>query len=175
MRRNVDLTYILMDNQIYGMTKGQTAPTSGHGIRTKSTPHGNPDMPVNPVWVALSSGATYVAQSLSTNPKQVAQLVLGGLKHRGMAFVNVLSPCVTFHKDVNKETLKAASCELPPGHDTSSRAAALNVLIEADGSYPLGLIYEDSRSIPFDERVAATLSARTSSRGVIESLVADYA
>ena len=175
MRRNVDLTYILMDNQIYGMTKGQTAPTSGHGIRTKSTPHGNPDMPIDPVWVALSSGATYVAQALSTNPKHVGELVLGGLRHRGIAFINVLSPCVTFHKDVNKDTLKAASCELPAGHDVASRGAALNVLIEADGSYPLGLIYKDPASIPFDERVASTFSARATSRGVIESLVADYA
>jgi 2-oxoglutarate/2-oxoacid ferredoxin oxidoreductase subunit beta len=175
MRRNVDLTYILMDNEIYGMTKGQTAPTSGHGIRTKSTPHGNPDMPVDPVWVALSSGATYVAQALSTKPKQVAEFVLGGLLHRGISFVNVLSPCVTFHKDVNKDTLKAASCELPPGHDASSRTAALHALIEADGRYPLGLIYEDPASIPFDERVAATLTVPTSPRGVLESLVADYA
>jgi 2-oxoglutarate ferredoxin oxidoreductase subunit beta len=175
MRRNVDLTYILMDNQIYGMTKGQTAPTSGHGIRTKSTPHGNPDMPVDPVWVALSSGATYVAQGLSSNPKQVAELVLGGLLHRGMAFINVLSPCVTFHKDVNKDTLKAASSELPAGHDVTSRGAALNVLIEADGSYPLGLISKDPASKPFDERVASTFNARAESRAVIESLVASYA
>lgn len=175
MRRNVDLTYILMDNQIYGMTKGQTAPTSGHGIRTKSTPHGNPDMPVDPAWVALSSGATYVAQAMSSNPKQLAQLVLGGLLHRGMAFINVLSPCITFHKDVNRDTLKAAACELPPGHEVTSRAAALNVLIEADGRYPLGLIYQDPTSKPFDERVTSTISARVTARSVIESLVASYA
>jgi 2-oxoglutarate ferredoxin oxidoreductase subunit beta len=175
MRRNVDLTYILMDNQIYGMTKGQTAPTSGHGIRTKSTPHGNPDMPVDPVWVALSSGATYVAQGMSSNPKQLAELVLGGLRHRGVAFVNVLSPCVTFHKDVNKDTLKAAACELPAGHDVTSRGAALNVLIEADGHYPLGLIYQDPASKPFDERVGPTLNAGAPSRGVVQSLVASFA
>jgi len=175
MRRNVDLTYVLMDNQIYGMTKGQTAPTSGQGIRTKSTPHGNPDLPVDPVWVALSSGATYVAQALSSNPKQVAEIVLGGLRHRGIAFINVLSPCVTFNKDVGRDVFKAASLELPVGHDVTSRAAALNVLIEANGHYPLGLIYQDPESRPFDERVEATVSAKGPSRSVIESLVASYA
>ena len=105
-------------------------------------------MPVDPVWVALSSGATYVAQAMSSNPKQVAELVLGGLLHRGVAFINVLSPCVTFHKEVNKDTLKAAACALPEGHDVTSRGAALNALIEADGSYPLGLIYKDRHLRP---------------------------
>jgi len=175
MRRNVDLTYILMDNQIYGMTKGQTAPTSAHGILTKSTPHGNPDMPVDPVWVALSSGATYVAQAMSTNPKQVAELVLGGLRHRGMAFINVMSPCVTFHKDLNKDTLKAASSELPPDHDVTSRRAALHLMVEADGSYPIGLIYRDPASKPFDERVQETRKSQSSSAHVLETLVASYA
>jgi len=174
MRRNVDITYILMDNQIYGMTKGQAAPTSALGLQTKSTPHGNPDLPVDPTWVALSCGATYVAQALSTSPKQVCELVLGGLRHRGVAFINVMSPCVTFHPGVNKDTLKAASCELPEGHDVTSRRAALHALIDAEGRYPLGLIYQDPASVPFDERVDATLSSLEKQSRSVESLVASY-
>lgn len=175
MRRNVDITYVLMDNQIYGMTKGQTAPTSGHGIRTKSTPHGNPDAPVDPTWVALSGGASYVAQALSSNPKQVAELVLGGLRHRGIAFINVLSPCVTFHKEVNKDTLKAGAVEVPADHVVSSRRAALNLLLDTEGHYPLGLIYKDSTSVAFDSRVAETLPGDESPRQVIAGLIAGYA
>ncbi len=175
MRRNVDLTYILMDNQIYGMTKGQTAPTSAHGLLTKSTPHGNPDMPVDPVWVALSSGATYVAQAMSSNPKQVAELVLGALRHRGMAFVNVFSPCVTFHKDFDKEAIKSSAIDLPPDHDVTSRRAALHLMVEAEGKNPIGLIYKDPASVTFDERVDETLRSRTSQGGALESLVASYA
>jgi 2-oxoglutarate/2-oxoacid ferredoxin oxidoreductase subunit beta len=174
MRRNIDITYILMDNQIYGMTKGQTAPTSAQGLQTKSTPHGNPDAPVDPAWVALSCGATYVAQALSTTPKQVCELVLGGLRHRGIAFINILSPCVTFHPEVNKDTIKAASCELPQGHDPSSRRAALNALIDAEGKHPLGLIYQDPTSRSFDERVDSTLTSFAQASRTLESLVASY-
>jgi 2-oxoglutarate ferredoxin oxidoreductase subunit beta len=176
MRRNVDLTYVLMDNQIYGMTKGQTAPTSAFGLKTKSTPHGNPDMPVDPVWVALCSGATYVAQGLSSSPNQVAQLVLGGLRHRGMAFINVHSPCVTFHKDINKEALKAASVEVPADHDVDSRAAAINLLLQNEGRFPIGVIYEDSRvGAAFDERVEATTKVHANPRAALAQLMANYA
>jgi 2-oxoglutarate/2-oxoacid ferredoxin oxidoreductase subunit beta len=175
MRRNIDLTYVLMDNQIYGMTKGQTAPTSSLGLKTRSTPHGNPDLPVDPTWVALSSGATYVAQALSSNPKHVAQLVLGGLRHRGIAFINVHSPCVTFHKDITKDLLKSASVEIPADHDVASRGAAINLLLENEGRYPLGLIYQHPDSQAFDERVDGTAQAQPNSRKVIEQLIASYA
>ncbi len=85
---NVNLTYTLMDDQMRVKTKGRTAPTSGRVIRTKSTPHGNPDIPVDPVLGCAQPRFIHspVAQGISSNPKQVAELVLGGLLHRGMAF-----------------------------------------------------------------------------------------
>lgn len=175
MRRNIDLTYVLMDNQIYGMTKGQTAPTSALGLKTKSSPHGNPDLPVDPVWVALCSGATYVAQALSSSPTQVAELVLGGLRHRGTAFVNVHSPCVTFHKGITKEVLKAASVEIPVEHDVTSRAAAINLMLEHQGEFPLGVIYRDESLASFDQRVDATTEVQPDARKGIERLIASYA
>ena len=175
MRRNIDLTYVLMDNQIYGMTKGQTAPTSAFGLKTKSTPHGNPDMPVDPVWVALCSGATYIAQCLSSSPNQVAQLVLAGLRHRGMAFINVHSPCVTFHKEINKEWLKAASVDVPADHDVTSRAAAINLMLEHEGRFPIGVIYEDTRATTFEERVDGTAEVHANPREALAKLVASYA
>jgi 2-oxoglutarate ferredoxin oxidoreductase subunit beta len=175
MRRNIDLTYVLMDNQIYGMTKGQTAPTSALGLKTKSSPHGNPDLPVDPVWVALCSGATYVAQALSSSPAQVAQLVLGGLQHRGMAFINVHSPCVTFHKGINKEYLRAASVEIPADHDVTSRAAAINLMLQHEGQFPLGVIYQDGMAESFEQRVEATVEVEPDARKGLERLIASYA
>ena len=175
MRRNIDLTYVLMDNQIYGMTKGQTAPTSAQGLRTKSTPHGNPDAAVDPTWVALSSGATYVAQALSSNTKQVCQLVLGGLRHHGVAFINVHSPCVTFHKTITKDVLKEASLDIAADHDVTSRAAAINLLLENEGRYPLGLIYQAPDSKPFDARMNETTGAQPNPRKYLEHLITSFA
>jgi len=175
IRRNIDLTYVLMDNQIYGMTKGQTAPTSAFGLKTKSSPHGNPDLPVDPVWVALCSGATYVAQTLSSSPNHVAQLVLGGLKHKGIAFINVHSPCVTFHKGITKDVLKEASVEISAEHDVTSRSAAINLLLQNEVRFPIGLIYRDSEVASFDQRVDATTKVETNPRSALEKLVASYA
>ncbi len=172
MRRNVDLTYILMDNQIYGMTKGQTAPTSRLGLKTKSTPRGNVEAPVDPAWVALTAGATFVAQGTSWDMKGLSELLLAGLQHRGMAFVNVLSPCVTFHREADKEYFRALSTPVPPAHDASSRSAALNLLLESGDQHPIGLIYRDATEPPaYDALVDACVDHPADERAVIEQLL----
>ncbi len=172
MRRNVDLTYILMDNQIYGMTKGQTAPTSRLGLKTKSTPRGNVETPVNPTWVALTAGATFVAQGTSWDLPGLAELLYAGLCHHGMSFVNVLSPCVTFHREADKDYFKALSAPVPAGHDTTSRAAALALLLESGDRHPIGLIYRDPAARPsYDDVVDACLDHPADERAVIEQLL----
>src|SRR3970282_1917376 len=98
MRRNLDLTYVVMDNQIYGLTTGQASPTTMKGQRTKSTPHGNVELPINPLALALVSGATYVARGYSAEPHHLADLIAGGLQHKGFALIEHLSPCVTYNK-----------------------------------------------------------------------------
>ncbi len=98
MRRNVKLTYVTMDNQIYGLTTGQASPTSMMGQKTKSTPRGVIENPVDPIALALASGATYVARGFSGDVKHLADLVANGLRHRGFAFIDVMSPCVTYNK-----------------------------------------------------------------------------
>jgi 2-oxoglutarate ferredoxin oxidoreductase subunit beta len=144
-------------------------------LKTKSTPHGNPDLPIEPVWVALCSGATYVAQALSSSPTQIAQLVLRGLRHRGTAFINIHSPCVTFHQGITKEVLKAASVDVAPEHDVTSRGAAINLMLENEGRFPIGVIYEDSEAASFDQRVDATAEVQSNPRKAIERLMARYA
>src|SRR5262244_937921 len=98
MRRNLDLTYIVMNNQIYGLTTGQASPTTMKEVRTKSTPMGNFELPVNPVALALVSGATYVARGFSGENKHLADLIAGGIAHHGFALIDVFSPCVTYNK-----------------------------------------------------------------------------
>jgi 2-oxoglutarate/2-oxoacid ferredoxin oxidoreductase subunit beta len=99
MRRNVDLTYIVMDNQIYGLTTGQTSPTSVKGMKTKSTPHGSVENPINPIPQAIVGGATYVARGFSGKQKHLVELLKGAIQHKGFSLVDVFSPCVTYNKD----------------------------------------------------------------------------
>ena len=99
MRRNVDLTYIVMDNQIYGLTTGQVSPTSVKGMVTKSTPHGSVENPINPIPMAIVGGATYVARGFSGKQKHLVDILKGAIQHRGFALVDVFSPCVTYNKD----------------------------------------------------------------------------
>ena len=98
MRRNLNLTYIVMDNEIYGLTTGQASPTTTEGHKTKSTPRGNVERPVQPLALALASGATYVARGFSGEQKQLTKLVAGAIAHKGFSLVDVFSPCVTFNK-----------------------------------------------------------------------------
>ena len=98
-RRNVDLTYLVMNNQIYGLTTGQISPTSRVGMKTKSTPFGSVEAPVNPLTSAIMNGATFVARGFSGDPKQLTVLITKAIEHRGFALIDVFSPCVTFNHD----------------------------------------------------------------------------
>src|SRR4051812_21774928 len=93
MRRNVDLTYIVMDNQIYGLTTGQCSPTSVKGMKTKSTPHGSVENPINPIPMAIVCGATYVARAFTANKKNRAERSKGAFKQKGFRQVAVSGPC----------------------------------------------------------------------------------
>jgi 2-oxoglutarate ferredoxin oxidoreductase subunit beta len=99
MRRNIDLTYLVMDNQIYGLTTGQTSPTSRIGMKTKSNPYGNMDSPVNPITLALSAGATFVGRGFSGEQKHLTELIKQAIQHKGFSFLDIFSPCVTYNKD----------------------------------------------------------------------------
>lgn len=98
IRRDVDLTYVVMDNGVYGNTKGQTSPTTAAGVRTPSSPLGAVDEPVHPLRLALAGGATYLAQGSSGDPGQLTRLIEQGIAHRGFALINVISPCPTYDR-----------------------------------------------------------------------------
>lgn len=99
IRRNVDLTYIVMDNQIYGLTTGQTSPTSRLGMKTKSMPFGSIEAPINPISLALAAGATFVARGFSGDQKHLVELLSQAIEHKGFSFIDVFSPCVTYNHD----------------------------------------------------------------------------
>ena len=109
-RRNLDITYVVMDNNIYGLTTGQTSPTSRKGFRSKTSPEGSLEQEVRPLELALTSGASFVAQGFSGDVNTLAQLIARGIQHKGFALINAISPCVTFNKvygyDYFKQNLK---------------------------------------------------------------------
>lgn len=144
IRRNIDITYIVMDNQIYGLTKGQTSPRSSVGFKTSSTPQGSIETTLSPLEVAMAAGATFVAQSFSSNVKQLTAILEEAVKHKGFAFVNVFSPCVTFNKINTYDWFKENIVELPEdgSYDPTDRVTAMSKIMETEGMLT-GIIYQD--------------------------------
>lgn len=140
-RRNLDVAYLLMDNEIYGLTKGQVAPTTPAGDKTKSTTWGNPEAAVDPCELAISFGATWVGRGFSGDPKTLVDLMVAAIEHHGFSFLNVLSPCVTFRGDEQFKTLRAKLRFLPEDHDRTSRQAAMRYTREKD-TLTTGVLYE---------------------------------
>jgi 2-oxoglutarate ferredoxin oxidoreductase subunit beta len=144
-RRNVDITYLLFDNGIYGLTKGQTSPTSALGFRTSTSPYENTDRPLNPVLLVLAAGATWVGQAYAGRPQQLEALIRQAIAHRGFSYLHILSPCVTFDKtDRTYDRLGELVRDVPPGHDAGDLAAAMALAAQADAP-SLGLLYRAVR------------------------------
>ncbi|MBD3109363.1 2-oxoacid:ferredoxin oxidoreductase subunit beta [Bacillus sp. AGMB 02131] len=154
IRRNIDVTYIVMDNQIYGLTKGQTSPRSAAGFKTKSTPQGSIEPALSPMEMALTAGATFVAQSFSTDLKDLTNIIEAGINHKGFSLINVFSPCVTYNKintyDWFKENLTKLS-EIE-GYDSSSREMAMQTLMKHN-SLVTGIIYQDQTRQSYQDLV----------------------
>jgi len=126
MRRNVDLTYVVMNNQIYGLTTGQLSPTSVKGMTTKSTPFGSVENPINPIPLAIAAGATYVARGFTGQQKQLVELIKGGIQHKGFALIDIFSPCVTYNHDNSHEFFKSRTRKLEEmGHDPTDVQGAM--------------------------------------------------
>ncbi len=143
MRRNVDLTYIVMDNQIYGLTTGQVSPTSVKGMKTKSTPHGSVENPINPIPMAIVGGATYVARGFSGKQKHLVELLKGAIQHKGFSLVDVFSPCVTYNKDNTYQwfTPRVKALE-EQGHDPTNFQAAMEKGFKWGEEIPIGLFWK---------------------------------
>ncbi|WP_088072231.1 2-oxoacid:ferredoxin oxidoreductase subunit beta [Gottfriedia luciferensis] len=155
IRRNIDVTYIVMDNQIYGLTKGQTSPRSDVGFKTKSTPHGSVESALSVMEMALTAGGTFVAQSFSSDLKELTSLIEQGINHKGFSLINVFSPCVTYNKvntyDWFKENLvKLSDIE---GYDPSNKEMAMQTLMQNKGLVT-GLIYQNKEQKSYQELIS---------------------
>ncbi len=162
MRRNIDLTILAHNNQIYGLTTGQTSPTSDQGFISPSTPRGAIEKPVNPIALALSADATFVARGFAGDIQQLTKLITEGIRHKGIALIDIFQPCVTFNKKNTYQWYRERAYKLEDeGHDPTDKTAAFERALELeDGErIALGIFYREQRSTYVDD--LPQLSVRT--------------
>lgn len=144
LRRNLDITYLVHNNQVYGLTKGQTSPTSDHGFKTNSTPEGVIEEPVNPMALALSSHGTFVARGYAGDVPHLTELVVKAVKHKGFALVDILQPCYTFNHTntydwYGSKIYKLEDTDYLPNNKEKAFAKAL----EWTPRIPIGILYQE--------------------------------
>jgi 2-oxoglutarate ferredoxin oxidoreductase subunit beta len=175
IRRNIDITYIVMDNQIYGLTKGQLSPTSPRGLTTASSVFGSLEDPVNPLMYVLGYGARFVAQGTPADMAGLASLIEEGIRYPGFAFINVQSPCITYGQpDQQLKTQKAQMKSLAAmGHDASDRLRAFDLAQEYGRTLYTGLLYRDPVTVPTFEGAAAERHAALAPKAAPRNRILD--
>ncbi|MDD5581746.1 MAG: 2-oxoacid:ferredoxin oxidoreductase subunit beta [Candidatus Marinimicrobia bacterium] len=148
-RKNIDMTYIVMDNSIYGLTKGQASPTTPVGEQTKTTYYGNMDEPINPVRMMIAYKASFVARAFSGDPKHTVEIFTQAINHRGFSFVEVLSPCPTFRGAEQFKLIREKIKPLPEDYQPTDEVRAFEVANDND-FFHLGVIYKQNRPIYTD-------------------------
>ena len=161
-QRNLNVTAVIMDNGVYGLTKGQSSPTTALEVITPTTPYGKMEGALNPLDLYLTLGATYVASGISSKPRDLANLIYDAMNHSGFSMVHVQSPCTTYNdtfealKGNPRKGIQPLAWNVPDDHDTSDKAAAVD-LVRSYG-VPVGLLYQDPDSVALDERYAQIMS-----------------
>jgi 2-oxoglutarate/2-oxoacid ferredoxin oxidoreductase subunit beta len=150
IRRNIDITYIVMDNQVYGLTKGQLSPTSPFGLKTVTSPYGSFERPMNPLLQVLSCGAGFVAQGTPADMPGLSDVIEQAIRYPGFAFVNVQSPCVTYGQD--DQQVKAQKAKMKPlaqvGHDSKDYLHALELATHYGTELYTGVFYKNPEPLP---------------------------
>lgn len=165
IRRNIDITLVVHDNQVYGLTKGQASPTSEEGFVTKAQPGGVTQEPFNPIEIAVALKAGFVARSFTGIPEHLSEMIVRAIRHRGFSLVDVLQPCVTFNR-VNTFAWYKKRCQpLSLDHDPRDWDAAMRAASRWGDTIPVGVIYEGDRPA-FEERVAALTAGPPVGAGV---------
>jgi 2-oxoglutarate ferredoxin oxidoreductase subunit beta len=147
MRRNIDITYLVHNNQVYGLTKGQTSPTSDLGFVSKTTPMGSPHPPMNPLLLAIASNCGFVARGFAGDPNHLASLIKKGILFKGFALIDILQPCVSFNR-VNTfqwYARRVYRIDEEPGYDPGNRTAAFTRAQEWGEKIPIGILYRVER------------------------------
>jgi 2-oxoglutarate ferredoxin oxidoreductase subunit beta len=177
VRRNHDVTYLVHNNQIYGLTKGQASPTSDFGFVTKTTPQGA-DMPLNPIALALASDASFVGRGFAGDIEHLSYLIVQGLRHRGFALIDILQPCVSFnHKNTFAWYRERVYKLEESGYDHGNKMAAFEKAQEWEDRIPTGVIYRKERAT-FEERLPASsrgpLARRNLDPMAVEKLLDEF-
>ena len=161
-QRNLNVCAVIMDNAVYGLTKGQSSPTAAEGMVTSSTPYGKPDAGIDALSFYLAIGASFVASGISTKIKDLADLIYEGMEHPGFSIVHVQSPCTVFNntyeelKGNKRKGIAPLAWEIGDAHDISDLQAARAVVEK--GGVPLGILYKDATQFSFEDRMAGMLS-----------------
>jgi 2-oxoglutarate ferredoxin oxidoreductase subunit beta len=169
--RNVDVCAVVMDNGVYGLTKGQSSPTTKFGTVTSSTPYGKIESSVNPLELYLTLGVSFIASGFSGQPRQLANLITQGMEHQGFAIIQVQSPCTTYNdtfellKGNAKKGIEPTLWDVPQDHDAADKGAAYRLLQEP--GVPVGVIYKDASRPSLQQQVESQWG-KVKSRSVAE-------
>ena len=174
--RNLDITVVIMDNAVYGLTKGQCSPTTDLGEITSSTPYGKAEEALNPLRLYLTMGASFVGSTISTKVKDMSQMFSDGMDHRGFSIIHIQSPCPTYNNTFEelkgnvKKGIAPLAWDIPDDHDVGDWDAA-NKIVDA-GGVPLGMIFQDDRRKSFDQQIAE--HAKNATPKTAEELMATF-
>jgi len=155
-QRNLNVTAVVMDNGVYGLTKGQSSPTTELGVITPTTPYGKLENALNPLELYLTLGVSFIASGFSSSVKDLSNLINEGMKHPGFSVVHIQSPCTTYNdthdalKGNVKKGIAPSIWDIPDDHDKSDKQAAYS-LLQQEG-LPIGVIYQDPDSVSLDQR-----------------------
>ncbi len=165
--RNLDVCCVIMDNGVYGLTKGQSSPTTELGVITSSTPYGKPEESMDPLKYYLTIGVSFIASGFSSQPRDLSKLILAGINHPGFSIVHVQSPCTTYNditevlKGNARKGIQPLVYNVPEDHDSGDVEAAQAVM-SAPG-VPLGILYENTDRVTFTQRIEDTHTQAKSS------------
>ena len=177
IRRNIDVTLLVHNNQVYGLTKGQASPTSSEGFVTKAHPQGVPSAPFNPVAVAVAMSAGFVARGFSGEIDHLSELIQQGISHRGFAMIDVLQPCISFNTVNTFAWYKKRCYALSSNHDPTDWEAAMKVAYEWGDKIPIGAIYRNNR-LPFEAHFPildeGPLVWRDVNRSMLKKIMEEY-
>lgn len=177
IRRNIDVTLVVHNNQVYGLTKGQASPTSAQGFVTKAQPKGVPSAAFNPITVAVTMQAGFVARGFAGMPDHLSDLIQQGIRHRGLALIDVLQPCVSFNTINTYTWYKQRCAPLSPTYDPTNWEAAVKTASEWGDTIPVGIIYRNDR-LSFEEHLPALnegpLVGREVKRAMLKEIMEGY-
>lgn len=175
VRGNHDLTVFVHDNRVYGLTTGQVAPTAAKGYVSKSTPQGVIENPVNALSLAISHGASFVAQGFAGDLPHLSQVVEKALLHKGFSLVNVLQPCVTFNKINTYQFFRDRVYKLETeNHNPESQEQALNQVLFANDRIPIGVLYQNDRPAYHEQVVELKTEVLVKQPVIVQDLSAIY-